>query len=111
MLQTETRRGAAEGRECGCPPWAVRCAHVDGQILLLDNSDCPLHGPIDPAYRKGDNEWAVSLWDEMRQSGRYCCKVAFFNSSSLGNLSWYPDLPAAEAEFRAREMAMLGRAE
>ena len=25
------------GRECGCPPWVVRCVHFDGRTLVLLN--------------------------------------------------------------------------
>ena len=25
------------GRECGCPPWVIRCVHFDGRTLVLLN--------------------------------------------------------------------------
>ena len=100
------RRGAAEGRECGCPPWVLCCANWDGQILVLVDEDaaaphCGIDGVLAP--------YCVAVIP-----GYGPCSGGCGNIIVIGHDGRYSDttnLPAAEAEFRAREAALLGRAE
>ena len=108
MLQTEPRRGAAEGRECTvCPPWVLRCAHWDGKVLALalsteDTNHIAPCGPmtclkihVNTAVGYGPCE-SCGVPDRLHGITDFTC---------------HDDLPAAEAEFRRREATLLGRAE
>ena len=109
------RRGAAEGREysgaiedrdgCTCPPWVV-CGHFGGKILwLVDrNSLSARCGGSKPRFGVGLGsevapcsacEGHAALWGFMTR------ETAFDTDS----------LPAAEAEFEARNRELLGRTE
>ena len=99
MLQTEPRRGAAEGRDEPCLACErvvrrdgeiIACVHVDGLgvILLWDDRPSSFHefGVCGPGQHPA-------------AAGGPGCRAVFFD-----------DLPAAEAEFE-RRAALLGRAE
>lgn len=105
MLQTEPRRGAAEGRECTvCPPWVADegfCAHINGVVLALGR---------DPAVNRRYLVGGPCKAAEINPEFGYLCGCddpATFHSDDFETDS----LPATEAEFRRREAALLGRAE
>lgn len=108
MLQTEPRRGAAEGRECGCPPWALMCRHYDSSILtLVDNK------AAEPSTHPSKGIFASVLFTVGHGDGMITCRCGCGHAvyHNLSQPSLHYDLPAAEAEFRRREAALLGRAE
>lgn len=43
-------------RECGCPPWVLRCVHFEGQILVLGETG--RHAP-GGCYLKRTGEFGV----------------------------------------------------
>ena len=107
MLQTEPRRGAAEGRECtACPPWVVACAHWEGLITWI--TDC---GVADSQLKNHGCSTCSDflVYGPIERNIKCRCGDDHYVCLKLGD--HYPDLPAAEAEFRAREAALLGRDE
>ena len=92
-------------RECSqCPPWVKACVHWEGQILSLVDQESPTPSGLCDVHGAADSSgFAVCLGI---QRGHCECGLAY--TLSLEDHAC-PDLPAAEAEFRKRELAMLGR--
>ena len=105
MLQTELRRGAAEGRECTvCPPWAV-CAHFEGLVIRLCDDELAREIlAVEHSHILGRFQVLTGVPVEC-----WCGEHTVLDESEERFLS--PSLPAAQAEFRAREAKLLGRAE
>lgn len=91
-------------RECGCPPLAKACKHFgdDTVWLITDPSyhaahpqETPLHGVVGPCII------------DLGQPGYCGCGALRGRKPDF----YSGHLPAAEAEFRRREAAMLGREE
>ena len=95
-------------RECGCPELVIRCVHWDGKIVTLDNLLEPKH-----TCGQSSDGWppfSVSL----RRDGEYhpaLCGCPFLKGYSGKRKSYFENLPAAGAEFAAREAALLERAD
>ena len=101
------RRGAAEVRECTvCPPWVLRCAHWDGQVLIIAHeAGVPEHCGITDV---------IAPYCVVVVAGFELCvcgTVLVLKEIGAWNGFDTDSLPAAEAEFRAREAQLLGRAE
>jgi hypothetical protein len=100
----------AERDGCGCPPW-VRCVHFEGVILGMSERDkislpgCPLC--------RGGKEHALSGFGvhTFREPLQRCAcgYPGWFDSQEIGASAGFDNLPAAEAEFRRREAALLGK--
>lgn len=91
------------GRECTqCPPWVVRCAHWDGQTLVISSDVIFLESPC-PAGRPHHREYAEYVVGNAapRHGG---CMI-------MDNVISTDDLPSAEAEFYKRERELLGHAD
>jgi hypothetical protein len=100
----------AERDGCACPPW-VRCIHFDGVILGLSERDkISLPGCSDCGGGKERTNVAFGV-HTFREPVQHCpCGYPGWLSSQVVTPSMsFPDLPAAEAEFRRREAAMLRR--
>lgn len=95
-------------RECGCPAWA-RCAHYGDEILWMSD----YFGPDYPsAHRPYGKRFRVSVGQiELSSCWFSKCPEVHPTLYSSEPVAGFDDLPAAEAEFRRREAAMLGREE
>lgn len=93
--------GASPARECGCPAWALRCAHHDGlRLTLADCGGPPCCGA--PAYR-----YCVAFsYENAREICPLCHNVPLSEEVLDTN-----DFSAALAAFHAAEAKLLGRAE
>jgi len=96
-------------RECNqCPPWVVRCAHWDGRLITLSDSEvaATLHvcGYPFEVDRYRVNTLEESDWHPAS------CGCPLLKGLKTGNQSTFGDnFPSAEAEFYKREAALLGR--
>ena len=72
-----------------CPEWVMQCVHFDGKTLTLGGRmDCP------------DFFWrGFSVSQGLGFSKSRLCDCMLTNSDDT---SYFPDLPAAQAEFLAR---------
>ena len=91
-------------RECGCPQWVVRCAHLEGRVLALtDGYESKVAHSCDVF-----KDWEGSHYSIGLSSLGYIlcpdCEMKCLNGSS----DWHSsDLPAAQAEFQRRELELL----
>jgi hypothetical protein len=92
-------------RECGCPPWVIRCAHWDGQVLVLSDEAGHQTGC---GFCDGNTGPQVFQMREPWSTCPYCAGPAIY-PWQVQFASCQDDLPAAEAEFHHREAALLGR--
>jgi hypothetical protein len=104
-LSPNGHRAVRDG--CGCPPWVIRCAHWDGQILVL--GETALHHPI-RCNLEPSGHFGVFIGERFQphdcgRSGHMLLPP----TSSWGTGFPFRSLPAAEGEFHRREMALLGR--
>ena len=91
-------------RECGCPEWVVRCAHWDGQVLVLDETSEKQPGPRKHAgFRTAT--FLVGTHPERHKCD--CCGTGVFMPSESQVFFETDDLPAAEAEFHRREQELV----
>lgn len=87
---------------CGCPPWVLRCAHWEGQILVM--------GP--PPFDHNCCGRLTSAAFILGVGTKYVpcsCAGCGFPLLDGGPAEEFRDLPAAEAEFARREAVLLGR--
>ncbi len=94
-------------RECGCPPWVVRCAHFDGQMLCLFVAK-----RVPEGCRRCNSE-PVSQYATASYEGSWgpclsCGEPAVF-AHQLIDAGQSDTLDAARDEFRRREAELLGR--
>lgn len=97
-------RSAAVPRECDCPPW-VACVHFDETILVLSSGESNNHDAS--CYRATSTVGGpyVGLLDEwIPCSG---CGIP----QASGTPFFFDSFEEAQAEFRRREAALLGRTE
>ena len=94
-------------RECGCPPWVVRCAHLgDPSDHLVHLADRDIFGPMSscPADLLPDVRYHVCVWDDQREIGAWGTldgpehRIKPYRSDSYD---------AALAAFHAAEMELL----
>lgn len=101
------RRNGSGGRECSCPEWVLKCAHWDGQLLIIADyvqpcrHICSRSAPQLPRYRTG-------LLVGFRPCEVKDCPEVMGEGDEAWSIQT-DDLPAAEAEFSRREALMLGR--
>jgi hypothetical protein len=102
-----SHNGRRAERECGCPPW-VRCVHFEGQVLWLVNRAGRDQDPATAGCPKpGGTGYAIGQGSRVLKCDRCGAHSALL--LGLTGTAIFPDLPAAEAEFRAREAALLER--
>lgn len=100
---------------CGCPPHVLRCAHWDGQILILVDTDSPgaayfphtCHGGASPWDRQGYSIHRGPQFVKCQRSDD--CPALCLQCERQVCLGFGDDLAAAEAEFHRRELELLGR--
>jgi hypothetical protein len=90
----------AERDGCTCPPWVLRCAHLGNHVVVLADSTL-----LAPTKHFVLNRWGVA--DGVMHECSCGCGLRKFGRP--GNATYSNDLPAAEAEFRKREAALLER--
>jgi hypothetical protein len=96
---------AASERECGCPPWVIRCVHIDGTVALR----LFWWGPPYPLPSASPQNWRYHLCD-----GEGHVEGKGFNLDGWCYLPYPPagnDLAAALAAFHAAESRLLAEAE
>ena len=94
----------ATGRECGCPPGVVRCAHWEGMVLFLSDETTPA-----PCVSRGHGCQHLFLGKHPSPCSRTGCK-------GTGHLRWqyagvdqcFDTRQGAEAEFFRQEAILLG---
>lgn len=95
------RVGQHPGKECGCPPWVVRCAHFDGKTLWLVDSD------LFPAELLDDGSHIKTPYRYAAVSGViHNCACERHVKVTVRHLD-SDSLTHAQAEFARREAALL----
>lgn len=103
------------GRECGCPPYVVRCAHFEGRAVWLQNTNDWARAclGLTPPRAMFPNIYAVGVGDGPEVCTRpicYCTGSGVEHiqiSCATEEWSEFSDLAAAEAEFSRREALLL----
>ncbi len=103
-MESPSPNGHRAERECGCPPWAT-CVHWDGQIIWL--ADISLLPAEFLRGHTGRSRYAV-VWGGKVQPC-ICGNSQHLIMDGARRIDYGYDLPAAEAEFRKREAALLER--
>ena len=85
-----------------CPPWFVMCAHLDGQVVGLISSD--LARPCLPGH-ECSRAFTVNGPSSQRQCSCAVDHLVFVNPG----VREFDLFEQAQADFRRREAALLGR--
>ena len=91
------------GRECGCPAYVIRCAHVDGNLRVVWLYDIDLWQ--DCGHVSDIARWLVSFGDHFRACGVHGTHRILVTS----DLRILADRAEAEAAFARYEAILLGR--
>lgn len=98
-------------RECtACPPWVLRCAHWCGRLIVLTPTRLPVEEHRDPWCLRNTCEHPFHV-NEAPDRRVPCATCGVPNRLLIESYTCHDNIPAAEAEFHRRELALLGREE